>query len=244
MKKLVTLVLFLFILTSTNVVAFANSTPKIPVLLYHVVTQNPSGTYQFSLTDFKNDMAYLKKNGYTPLSLNQYYNILNGTVTAPSRPVLLTFDDSTSDFYTNVYPVLKQYNFKATQFAVTDWLDTNGHLTRAQLQMLSANGIDIANHTIKHQPLTSDWNTQYSAINNANIKLKSITNNAANSVAYPYGNYNSTTMSVLKNLGCQGGFTVSGGLSSSNSNKYELPRIIMANGDSVSVFARKLTTGY
>lgn len=61
MKKLVTLVLFLFILTSTNVVAFANSTPKIPVLLYHVVTQNPSGTYQFSLTDFKNDMAYLKK---------------------------------------------------------------------------------------------------------------------------------------------------------------------------------------
>ena len=84
MKKLVTLVLFLFILTSTNVVAFANSTPKIPVLLYHVVTQNPSGTYQFSLTDFKNDMAYLKKNGYTPLSLNQYYNILNGTVTAPS----------------------------------------------------------------------------------------------------------------------------------------------------------------
>ncbi len=244
MKKLVTLILSLFILASTNVVAFASSTTKIPVLLYHVVTQNPSGTYQFSLTEFKNDMAYLKNNGYTTLSLNQYYSILNGTSTPPTKPVLLTFDDSTSDFYTNVYTVLKQYGFKATQFAVSDWLNTSGHLTSAQLQILSANGIDIENHTTNHQSLTSDWNIQYSAINNANTKIKSITNNATSSLAYPSGNYNSTTISILQNLGYKGSFTVSGGLSSSANNKYELPRIIIANGDSISVFSRKLTTGY
>ncbi|WP_238919100.1 polysaccharide deacetylase family protein [Clostridium sp. YIM B02555] len=214
------------------------------MLLYHVVTPNPSGTYQFSLTEFKNDMAYLKNNGYTTLSLNQYYSILNGTSSPPTKPVLLTFDDSTSDFYTNVYPVLKQYGFKATQFAVPDWINTGGHLTSAQLQTLSANGIDVENHTTNHQSLTSDWNTQYSAINNANIKIKSITNNAPSSVAYPYGNYNSTTTSILQNLGCKGGFTVSGGLSSSDNNKYKLPRIIIANGDSIAVFSRKLTTGY
>ncbi|MFT8351793.1 polysaccharide deacetylase family protein [Clostridium saccharoperbutylacetonicum] len=214
------------------------------MLLYHVVTPNPSGTYQFSLTEFKNDMAYLKNNGYTTLSLNQYYNILNGTSSPPTKPVLLTFDDSTSDFYTNVYTVLKQYGFKATQFAVSDWINTGGHLTSAQLQILSANGIDVENHTTNHQSLTSDWNTQYSAINNANVKIKSITNNASSSVAYPYGSYNSTTTSILQNLGYKGGFTVSGGLSSSDNNKYKLPRIVIANGDSISVFSRKLTTGY
>lgn len=244
MKKLVTIILSLFILASTNVVAFANSTTKIPVLLYHVVTPNPSGTYQFSLTEFKNDMAYLKNNGYTALSINQYYSILNGTSSPPTKPVLLTFDDSTSDFYTNVYPVLKQYGFKATQFAVSDWINTSGHLTSAQLQTLSANGIDIENHTTNHKALTSDWNTQYSAINNANIKIKSITNHDSSSVAYPYGNYNSTTTSILQNLGYKGGFTVSGGLSSSDNNKYKLPRIVIANGDSISVFSRKLTKGY
>jgi len=58
--------------------AKAATNAKVPVLLYHVVSSNPSSSsqYEFSLTEFKKQMEYLKANGYTTLSIDQYYNII------------------------------------------------------------------------------------------------------------------------------------------------------------------------
>lgn len=249
MKKLFSLILAMLLLSVSYVPTVASAaTVNVPVLAYHVVTQYPASgnPYQYSLTEFKNEMAYLKNNGYTPLSIDEYYNIINNTATAPSKPILLTFDDCTSDFYSNVYPVLYQYGFKATQFAVSDWINTGGHMTSGQIQEVAANKIDVQNHTSSHVNLTSQTHDQkWSAINNCSTKLKSLIYYKTPAFcAYPYGSYDSDTASILQGLGYKGGFTVSGGLSSSSNNKFALPRIIMTNGDSLSIFIRKITTGY
>lgn len=216
---------------------------RVPVLLYHVVSLDPSSNnlYQYSLPEFKSEMKYLKDNGYTTISIDQYYDIISNKSSAPAKPILLTFDDCTIDFYTNVYPVLKQYNFKAVEFAVTNWIDTQGHMSSAQLRTVSANGIDIENHTTNHSNLTNMTHSQkYAAINSATAKIKSITNKTPAYCAYPYGSYDSDTISILKSLAYKGGFKV-GGSSAAVSNKYSLPRTIILNGDNLNKFINKLS---
>lgn len=245
MKKIFSIfVAILFLSIPYSAKAATNA--KVPVLLYHVVSSNPSSSnqYQFSLAEFKKQMEYLKTNGYTTLSIDQYYNIINKTTPMPDKPVLLTFDDCTSDFYTNVYPVLKQYNMKATEFAVTNWIDTMGHMTTNQLKLVSTNGIDVQNHTANHSNLTSlTHNEKYAAINDATAKIKAITSKAPNYCAYPYGSYDADTISILKSLGYKTGFKVGGGLSTDMNDKYALPRTMILNGDTLNVFVRKLSSG-
>lgn len=43
----------------------------------------------------------------------------------PAKPILLTFDGATMDFYNNAYPILKQYGFNATEYVVTDQIGTS-----------------------------------------------------------------------------------------------------------------------
>jgi hypothetical protein len=62
--------------------------------------------------------------------------------------------------------------------------------------------------------------------------------------AYPYGNYNSGTLSVLQELGFKGAFKVGGGISTDKSDRYELPRIMILQEHTVEDFIRMVNTGY
>ncbi|AAK76800.1 peptidoglycan/xylan/chitin deacetylase (PgdA/CDA1 family) [Clostridium acetobutylicum] len=249
MKKLLTVILILTLLSIPYSVksAKAETNVRVPVLLYHVVSTNPdpNNLYQFSLTEFKKHMDYLNANGYTTLSIDQYYNIINKKAPMPKKPVMLTFDDCTEDFYTNVYPILRKYHMKAAEFAITNLIDTYGHLTTSQLKTVFYNGIDVENHTTNHLDLTTlTHNQKYAAINNATAKIKSITNKAPLYLAYPYGTYDADSVSILKSLGYKAGFSVSNVLSTDTSNKYGLPRIVITNGDTLNVFEKKLLNGH
>ncbi|MGG1674911.1 hypothetical protein ACIFOT_04070 [Neobacillus sp. NRS-1170] len=106
MKKIFSLLLvfLLMIVSSKSHITLAsaeNSTAvKIPVMLYHVVKPNPdpNNPYQYPLAEFEKEMAYLKENGYRTLTMKQYFNILDKKAAMPEKPILLTFDDNSSDF--------------------------------------------------------------------------------------------------------------------------------------------------
>ncbi|AQQ54708.1 polysaccharide deacetylase family protein [Planococcus lenghuensis] len=220
---------------------------EIPVLLYHVVspTPDPDNLYQFSLEEFEKQMAYLKDNGYRTLTIKQYFNILYGNAAMPAKPILLTFDDNSYDFYPNVYPVLDKYDMKATQFTVSDWVNGSWNMTADEITTVMDNGIDIQNHSVTHPFLTQlSYEAQYAEISGATTALKSLTGKTTNVFAYPYGAYNADTIAVLDELGFEGAFTVAGGLSTSESERYEIPRIMILNGDTLDDFVRKIETGY
>lgn len=224
-----------------------NSAIKIPVLLYHVVKPNPDPTnpYQFSLEEFEKHMAYLKENGYRTLTMKQYFNILDGKAAMPEKPILLTFDDNSNDFYPYVYPVLQKYGMKATQFTVSNWVNGSWNMTESEILMVMENGVDIQNHTVTH-PFLADLSKeeQYLEIHNATEAHKDLTGRTTFAFAYPYGNYNSDTISLLKELGFKGAFKVGGGLSTDKSNRYELPRIMILQNHTLDDFVRMIETGY
>lgn len=130
---------------------------------------------------------------------------------------------------------------KATEFAFTNWIDTMGHMTSNQLKLVSTNSIDVQNHTTNHSNLNSfTHNQKYAAINDANAKIKAITNKTPIYCVYPYGNYDTDTISILKSLGYKTGFKAGGGLSADMNDKYALPSTMILNGDTLNVFIRKL----
>ncbi|MBP2629638.1 MAG: xylanase/chitin deacetylase family protein [Firmicutes bacterium] len=223
----------------------ANSSYQIPVLCYHTIVTTTTGTYQTGLTSFKEQMAYLYSNNYTTLSLEQFRKIINSETTVPSKPILLTFDDCYSDFYSVVYPILKKYGMKATQFVVSNWIGGSGRMTKSQINEIAQNNIDVQNHTDNHSYLTQQtYAQQYAAINNAAVAIKSLTGKSVTALAYPYGAYDNNSLEALAKLSYTMGFTVSSGLCTSSNTKYKLPRICMIDTDTLTTFKRKITNGY
>lgn len=217
---------------------------EIPVLLYHVVSPNPdmSNQYQFSLPEFKKQMDYLHANGYSTVSVEEFDRILHKTAPMPEKPVLLTFDDCTIDFYTNVYPILKQYGMKAIQFTVSNWVDTPGHMTSSQLKTISENGIDVENHTEDHCFLTHFSHDQkLQNLQKTAEKITAMVGKAPDYFAYPYGDYDADAISVIKELGLKAAFIVEDAFSTDTTDMYALPRILISNGDSLTIFIKKLT---
>ncbi|WP_186759615.1 polysaccharide deacetylase family protein [Planococcus sp. CPCC 101016] len=252
MKKLLVVSLLLVSLIlmgfSTHTSAAEKSTDiEIPVVNYHVISHNPdpNNLYQYSVEEFEEQMVYLKENGYRSLTLRQYFRILDGKAAMPAKPILITFDDSTSDFYPNAFPILDKYDLKATQFTVSDWVNDSWSMTAEEITTVMKNGIDIQNHTATHPSLDHlSYDQQYDEINDATAALNSLTGKRINVFAYPYGAYNADTLSVLENLGFKGAFTIEGGISTDKDNRYELPRFMILNGDTLDDFVRKLSTGH
>ena len=57
--------------------------------------------------------AWLRGNGYTPVSLDEIVAARKGGKPLPAKAVLLSFDDAYLSFYTRVYPLLREFRFPA-----------------------------------------------------------------------------------------------------------------------------------
>jgi len=68
-------------------------------------------------------VAWLRDNGYHPVSVQQILDAHDGKTVLPEKAVLLTFDDGYSSFYTRVWPLLKAYNWPALWAPVGSWVD-------------------------------------------------------------------------------------------------------------------------
>lgn len=131
---------------------------EVPILCYHDVGKL-TNDYTVTATTLKSHFDYLKSNGYTPISLDQYIRACKNGSQLPQKPVLLTFDDGYLSFYKEVYPLLKQYNYPAVLAVVTSWMDYQppdvGQVVNwQQMREMEASGlVTIASHS--HQSHSS-----------------------------------------------------------------------------------------
>ncbi|WP_239619073.1 endo-1,4-beta-xylanase [Cohnella mopanensis] len=235
---------------TVKLVSLPTSTPnpvvKVPVVLYHKVNDiaESGNDYQTTTDLFKKQMKYLVDNGYTTLSAQQYFNIISGIDTPPAKPILLTFDDGTPDFYNNAWPVLKQNNMKAIQFIVSDWIGDNKYgMTTAQLQELAGDpNLDLQNHTQSHKNLTTEMDKVAAEADIAagNAFLKSITGKDPWVLAYPYGSNNADVKQAATNKGIKIAFKVGDGITTPNSDKLALGREMVLINDTLATFAAKI----
>lgn len=122
-----------------------------------------------------------------------------GTATMFNRGLVsVTLDDGWTNQYDNARPVLSKYGLPATFYIISGTLtDQPAYMSGSQVQALANAGHETASHTVSHAHLTSlsaanlDYELRQSQATLQNLLGRSVTN-----FAYPYGEYNSTTIAA------------------------------------------------
>lgn len=99
----------------------------VPIVSYHSVSRSEDfeDGYTISPVELEKDLVYLRSEGYTPVFVEDLINFVHLGKTLPEKPIILTFDDTTSDFYENVLPLLEKYDFKATLSVVGSFAESS-----------------------------------------------------------------------------------------------------------------------
>lgn len=98
---------------------------KYIVLCYHSVPERYNGDpLAISASNLAEQLAWLRAQGYTAVSMDQVLRAQAGKATLPAQSFLLTVDDGYEDFYTNIYPVLQLYKVPAVFALVGKWTET------------------------------------------------------------------------------------------------------------------------
>ena len=190
--------------------------PEIPVLCYHRIrTILPNDgenmkTYSVSPSQFAEQMKTLHDNGFHTISPEQLYEYLVHTGKLPSKPILITFDDTREEQYRLGAAELKKYGFKGLFFIMTVSIDRPGYMTKAQIKNLSDNGHAIGAHSWDHHLVTkykgTDWEIQ---LQKPKKKLESITGKPVKYFAYPSGVWSTAAIPKIKSSGYQLAFILS-----------------------------------
>lgn len=210
------------------------------ILNYHSVSTVDSGLpYEVSIERFRRDMEYLVEH-FVIVDLPE----LLADRTSGEKRIAITFDDGFENFYSNALPVLREFDAQATVFVNPSFIgDSNVEqiksrhfLERApspimmnwsQLSSLTNSEIvTIGNHTLTHRNLSTVQNRDVleEEIIGAKRQLENELGIEVNRFSYPYGQYNESTLDIVRDYHAFGVGT-SWGLLTESCERHRMPRV-------------------
>lgn len=219
-----------------------NNNIGVPVLMYHSIPSKKGNDIQMSKDTFREQMKFLKDNGYITLTLDDIYNFLESNKEIPVKSVAITFDDGYVDNYTNAFPILKEFGFKATIFYITSNTSNPACLSEAELKEMQGYGIDIESHTVNHEHLSSlSYAKQLETLKGSKDYLEKLLDKKINFIAYPYGEYNKDTLKAVKEAGYTMALTSAGRWSYKTDGIYTLERVYISASADLKTFNERIT---
>lgn len=205
---------------------------QIPILMYHAVhVMDPSEASNANLIvapdNFEAQIKAMVDAGYYFLTPEEAYKAFTENALPAKKVVWLTFDDGNEDFYTIAYPILKKYKAKATNNIITGFVKKGnaGNLTVKQMKEMMAHGMSFQSHTVNHPDLSvNDKATQKAELTDSIDFLEDKLNTKVNTIAYPSGRYNQTTLDLAKKT-YKLGLTTNEGLASAKNGLLSLNRV-------------------
>lgn len=209
---------------------------RVPVLLYHSISETPVGVPSLSVTpeEFEAQMRYLAENGYTAIGLDEL-----GRCGGYKKPVVITFDDGYADNYTNAYPILKRWGMKATVFMVSGYVGRGGYLSVPQIRAME-DLVSFQSHTASHLRLdrmSLSRVRRECAVSKAD--LSRVTGRPVYALSYPNGSFSTLVRETVSDYYRCAVTTLPGGASPGVQTD-ALRRTYVLRGDSLHTFAAKL----
>ena len=232
----------------------------IPILLYHSISQYASRKFKpFAVSPalFAEHMAYLHWQAYTPITVTQLaQTLVQDQSLLPERPAVITFDDGFADFFTDALPVLKRFNFTATLYVTTGfindtsrWLQHEGEalrpmLTWQQLAEISTQGIECGTHSHSHPQLDTlpIAEATYEIVQSKKL-LEEQLGLDVTSFAYPFGYYTPAIQKQVQAAGFTSACAVKFAMSSPSSDLFALARLMIGADTNIEDFAALLNRG-
>jgi peptidoglycan/xylan/chitin deacetylase (PgdA/CDA1 family) len=205
-----------------------------------------------TLENFSEQMKYLYDNQYHTLTLAEVIDYYSGAE-LPENSVLLTFDDCYQSIARYAYPILKKYQFHATAFVVTGWLNVSREpfdaehsvcMTENELMEMS-DVFEYANHTdlfhtrsgmtsIIMEAGDEEFAKDLDRCNsNPVIRAKEV-------FAYPFGLYTDRNVELLRSKGFRLAFTSENGKNDRNTEPLLLNRNVVPYFMTIEAFQELL----
>lgn len=162
---------------------------QVPVLCYHRIENGRNDEYTVTPATFDAHMKVLADSGYHTINPDQYYDYLVYNKELPTKPVMITFDDSRVEHATIAAPVMEKYGFRGVFFIMTITYNKKNYMSTDQIAGLAKAGHAIGLHSWDHTRATKYDND---SILKENIieprkKLEEIIGQPVDYFAYPYG---------------------------------------------------------
>lgn len=231
---------------------------SVPVLLYHHILpdEDKRNSYVFKnnnitieTSEFTRHMQIIKDLGYTVVTIEDLVEYIKGQRTLPEKSVVISFDDG---YLSNTYyaaPILRQFGYKATIFAIMEPFVHGSHepnyitdalqrFTPADLEQ-NKDVFTVHCHTYNnHKQLTTQT---YNFV--LQDLMLSQNDYRTRFFAYPYGDYNATVKKAVQDAGFEAAFTTVERNVVVGDDLFELPRRTITSPMSDDTFRRILTSG-
>ncbi len=215
---------------------------EVPVLMYHHLANDVSGSAVITPERFEEQIAALKRAGYNAIKLSELVAYVENGTELPEKPIVITFDDGYRSNYELAFPILKKYSMPAAinMIGVTAGADTYKetgtpiipHFTYEEAQEMIESGIvEIQSHSYdmhNSQELDKDYRQgvyrkkdesegEYiEAFKNDFLRsrreIEENTDSIVTAFAYPNGFYTTLSEVLLSQMGVKITMTVEEGM--------------------------------
>jgi len=201
----------------------------VPILAYHKVDGRfELGGTRVTPAQFARQMRWLKRNGYTAVTLSRAAELMRGGAAGHAKHVCLTFDDAYEGLYDHALPVLRECGFVATVFALSDFVGAENtwdinwlglrfrHLSWDQMRRMQAAGIEFGSHGASHRDLRflSDAELARETAGSKRL-LEQGLGAAVTAFCYPFGRYDARVVAAVR----QAGYAAACSLAPARSNR-------------------------
>ena len=246
---IISVIFYFSIFLITNNLVYAEEEIHIPILTYHNFTKDVGSSYVMNIIEFEKQMDYLSIHNYSVISLSELLAGLRAGQ-LPPKPIVITIDDGFKSTYTLAYPVLKKYDFPATLFLYTDFVEKNSYsLTWEEIREMARNDIEIGSHTLSHCNLlkyqeNENYETYLDRVRREIILSKEILESKMGGkvkhFAYPYGVYSPIIKDIVIQAGYEGILNANSMSNNLNADPFSLNRQIIFGQSSLNSFIQTL----
>ena len=233
----------------------------IPVIMYHRVINNPEnegvyGTYIYE-DMFKKHLQYLKDKNYTVITFKDLDKIgWRNRFEKDRKYIILTFDDGYKDNYDLAFPILKEFNFKATIFLMgsltyNEWdVKAGGEkefplMSVEMIKEMQDYGIEFGAHTFNHPKINTLSNEEIEhQIVDVKKPLEEKIGKEIITFAYPYGILNDYAKEMAKKADYAFALATDSGSVCLSDDLYQIRRIAIFPNTNLFSFKRKVAGNY
>lgn len=225
----------------------------VPILTYHSLDKI-GATTSMAPSAFRRQMDYLKRHGFTTITLSDFVERLKTDKPFGEKTFALTFDDGFKSVYQIAFPILSELNFTATIFLTTSHMgqaalwelgekDKKAGVYRLPLlswdevEEMHRHGFAFESHGSRHMRLTR----LHPALVRKDVEKSKRTiedklGAPCRLFCYPYGDFDESVRQIVQKAGFEGAVTALFGRNSKNTDLYALRRIGSAHFTSAPVF--------
>jgi len=212
--------------------------PEVPILTYHRITDTVKNGMALSPARFRTQLTYLLKNGYTPITPDQWSRgVVYGTE-LPDKPVILTFDDGWKSQYQNAVPILKELHIPATFYIYPDVIGNNSSMSWKEVRELAQQNFTIGSHSQSHPKLPQRFSFEdekrYSRrltreIEDSKRLIEEHIGKPVLHFCYPYGYYNTNIIEFVRRARYVTAVTVNPAVNGRDTSLFSMGRMIIGS---------------